>query len=124
MKRIFIIFLVISTFLTGCSLENEIRIYPGDVEIESINMNTVPDGFIHMPHFSEEDITKIAKATVEQNATIYERASGIYFYVRKDNKLYKFEIFNKANLIDFDHYRNIFLYDNTWIKKDEHERLE
>ena len=123
MKRIFFIFLLIATLLTGCSLDNEIRIYSGD--IKSVNRYTMSEGNIRVPRFSETEIVEIAKVTVEQNAPIYEGYSGsITCYVKKDNKLYKFAILNKENIKEFNQARNTFLYDTTWLKKEEFGRAE
>ncbi len=123
MKRTFFIFLVIATLLTSCSMENEIRIYPGDVR--NVDRFTMSEAFIHVPRFSETEIIEIAKVTVEQKATIYEGwFDSRSFYVRKDNNLYEFRIFNKENIKEFDHARNTFLYDTTWLKKDGFGRTE
>ena len=122
MKRAFFIFLVIATLLTSCSFENEIRIYSGDVK--SVDRFPMQEAFISVPRFSETEIIEIAKVTVEQNVIIYYGFDNVYFYVRKDNKLYKFIIFNRENRKEFDHARNTFLYDNTWLKKDGFGRTE
>lgn len=122
MKRAFFIFLVIATLLTSCSFENEIRIYSGDVK--SVDRFTMQEAFISVPRFSETEIIEIAKVTVEQNVIIYYGFDNVYFYVRKDNKLYKFIIFNRENRKEFDHARNTFLYDTTWLKKDGFGRTE
>lgn len=123
MKRAFFIFLVITTLLTSCSMENEIRIYPGDVK--NVDRFTMSEASIHVPRFSETEIIEIAKVTVEQKVTIYEGWSGgLSFYVRKDNNLYKFGIFNKENIKEFDQARNTFLYDTTWLKKEGFGRVE
>lgn len=122
MKRTFFIFLVIATLLTSCSMDNEIRVYPGDVK--SVDRFTMSEAFISVPRFSETEIIEIAKVTVEQNVIIYYGFDNVYFYVRKDNKLYKFIIFNRENRKEFDHARNTFLYDTTWLKKDGFGRTE
>lgn len=122
MKRAFFIFLVIATLLTSCSMDNEIRVYPGDVK--SVDRFTMQEAFISVPRFSETEIIEIAKVTVEQNVIIYYGFDNVYFYVRKDNKLYKFIIFNRENRKEFDHARNTFLYDTTWLKKDGFGRTE
>lgn len=121
MKRTFFIFLLIATFLTGCSVNNKIRIYSGDVEV---NRYTEPEGVIHRPRFSEEEILEIAKVTVEQNVKVCERVNKVYFSVKKDNKLYDFEIVNKDNIKEFNHARNTILYDTTWLKKDGFGRAD
>lgn len=122
MKRAFFIFLVVATLLTSCSMENEIRIYSGDVK--SVDRFTMSEAFIHVPRFSETEIIEIAKVTVEQTVTIYGGFNNDYFYVRKDNKLYKFVICNKENRKEFDQARNTFLYDTTWLKKEGFGRVE
>ena len=123
MKRTFFIFLLIATLLTGCSFENEIRIYSGDVK--NVDRFTMSEASIHVPQFSETEIVEIAKVTVEQNVPIYEGFFDSFsFYVKKDNKLYKFTILNKENIRDFDYARNKFLYDTTWLKKDGFGRAE
>lgn len=121
MKRTFFIFLLIATFLTGCSVNNKISIYPGDVEV---NRYTEPEGVIRIPRFSEEEILEIAKVTVEQNVKVCEWANKVYFSVRKDNKLYDFKIVNKDNIKEFNHARNTILYDSTWLKKDGFGRAD
>lgn len=121
MKRTFFIFLLIATFLTGCSRANEIRVYPGDVKV---NRCTEPEGVIHKPRFSEEEILEIAKVTVEQNVKVYEWANKVYFSVRKDNKLYDFKIIDTDNVKGFVQARNTILYDNTWLKKDGFGRAD
>lgn len=121
MKRTFFIFILIATFLTGCSVNNKIRIYPGDVEV---NRYTEPEGVILIPRFSEEEILEIAKVTVEQKASVCEWANKVYFSVRKDNKLYDFKIVNKDNIKEFNHARNTILYDSTWLKKDGFGRAD
>jgi hypothetical protein len=103
-------------------MENEIRIYPGDVK--NVDRFTMSEASIHVPRFSETEIIEIAKVTVEQNVIIYYGFDNVYFYVRKDNKLYKFLIFNRENRKEFDHARNTFLYDTTWLKKDGFGRTE
>lgn len=122
MKRTFFIFLVIATLLTSCSMDNEIRVYPGDVK--SVDRFTMSEAFIRVPQFSETEIIEIAKVTVEQKVTIYGGFNNDYFYVRKDNKLYKFVICNKENRKEFDQARNTFLYDTTWLKKEGFGRAE
>ena len=122
MKRAFFIFLVVTTLLTSCSMKNEIRIYHGDVK--NVDKFTMSEAFISVPQFSETEIIEIAKVTVEQNVTIYYGFNDVYFYVRKDNKLYKFIIFNRENRKEFDHARNTFLYDTTWLKKEGFGRVE
>ena len=123
MKKAFFIFLVVATLLTSCSMDNEIRIYSGDVK--SVDRFTTSEAFIHVPRFSETEIIEIAKVTVEQNVKVYEGVGGRQsFYVRKDNKLYEFVILNKENIKEFDHARNTFLYDTTWLKKDGFGRAE
>lgn len=122
MKRTFFIFLVVATLLTSCSMENEIRVYPGDVK--SVDRFTMSEAFIRVPQFSETEIIEIAKVTVEQKVTIYGGFNNDYFYVRKDNKLYKFVICNKENRKEFDQARNTFLYDTTWLKKEGFGRAE
>lgn len=121
MKRTFFIFLLIATFLTSCSRANEIRIYPGDVEVKRY---TKPEGVILIPRFSEEEILEIAKVTVEQKALVYEWVNKVYFSVRKDNKLYDFKIANKDNIKEFNHAINTILYDSTWLKKDGFGRAD
>lgn len=121
MKRTFFIFLLIATFLTSCSGANEIRIYPGDVEV---NRYTEPEGVIHRPRFSEAEIFEIAKVTVEQNVKVCEWVNKVYFSVRKDNKLYEFKIVNTDNIKEFNHARNTILYDSTWLKKDGFGRAD
>lgn len=122
MKRAFFIFLVVATLLTSCSMENEIRIYSGDVK--SVDRFTMSEAFIHVPRFSETEIIEIAKVTVEQNVTVYSGFNDVNFYVRKDNKLYKFVIFNRENMKEFDQARNTFLYDTMWLKKEGFGRVE
>jgi hypothetical protein len=123
MKRAFFIFLVVATLLTGCSMKNEIRVYSGDVK--NVDKFTMSETFISVSRFSETEIIEIAKVTVEQKATIYEGwFDSRSFYVRRDNNLYKFGIFNKENIKEFDHARNTFLYDTTWLKKDGFGRTE
>ena len=122
MKRVFFIFLVVATLLTSCSMKNEIRIYPGDVK--NVNRYTMSEAFISVPRFSETEIIEIAKVTVEQKATIYGGFNNDYFYVRKDNNLYKFVICNKENRKEFAQARNTFLYDTTWLKKEGFGRAE
>lgn len=121
MKRTFFILLLIATFLTSCSVNNKIRIYPGDVEV---NRYTEPEGVIHIPRFSKEEILEIAKVTVEQNVKVCEWANKVYFSVRKDNKLYEFKIVNTDNIKEFNHARNTILYDSTWLKKDGFGRAD
>ena len=121
MKRTFFIFLLIATFLTGCSKANEIKIYSGDVEV---NRYTEPEGIIHIPRFSEEEILEIAKVTVEQKASVCEWANKVYFFVRKDNKRYDFKIIDTDNVKDFIQARNTILYDSTWLKKDGFGRAD
>lgn len=112
---------MIATFLTGCSRANEIRVYPGDVKV---NRCTEPEGVIHKPRFSEEEILEIAKVTVEQNVKVYEWANKVYFSVRKDNKLYEFKIIDTDNVKGLVQARNTILYDNTWLKKDGFGRAD
>lgn len=121
MKRTFFIFLLIATFLTSCSRANEIKIYSGDVEV---NRYTEPEGVIHMPRFSEEEILEIAKVTVEQKVKVCEWANKVYFSVKKDNKLYEFKIIDTDNVKDFIQARNTILYDSTWLKKDGFGRAD
>lgn len=121
MKRTFFIFLLIATFLTSCSRANEIRVYPGDVEVKRY---TEPEAVIHRPRFSEEEILELAKVTVEQNVKVCEWANKVYFSVRKDNKLYEFKIINTDNVNGFVQARNTILYDNTWLKKDGFGRAD
>lgn len=122
MKRAVFIFLVIATLLTSCSMENEIRVYSGDVK--SVDRFTMSEAFISVSRFSETEIVEIAKVTVEQNVKVYEGINSFSFYVRKDNKLYHFIIFNRENRKEFYHARNTFLYDTTWLKKERFGRVE
>ena len=121
MKRTFFIFLLVSTFLTGCSKANEIKIYSGDVEV---NRYTEPEGIIHIPRFSEDEILEIAKVTVEQKVSVYERVNKVCFSVRKDNKHYDFKIVNTDNIKEFKQIRNTILYGSTWLKKDGFGRAD
>lgn len=121
MKRAFFIFLLIATFLTSCSIPNEIRTYSDGVEA---NRYTEPEGVIRIPWFSEEEILEIAKVTVEQNVKVCVFINKVYFSIRKDNKLYEFKIIDTDNVKDFIQARNTILYDSTWLKKDGFGRAD
>ena len=108
--------------LNNLSANYEVCLVCGDVK--SVDRFTMSEAFISVSRFSETEIVEIAKVTVEQNVKVYEGINSFSFYVRKDNKLYHFIIFNRENRKEFYHARNTFLYDTTWLKKERFGRVE
>lgn len=112
MKRFFYVFLAV-LFLTGC--KNQIYVYSGDVDYIS---RITPCECRIETNMTEKEITELSKTAVEQGSVLVQLIGGYQVDVRKDDKLYRFEICNKKDAKLLVKTWNYFRYQETWLKKD------
>lgn len=115
MKKLFYVFLTV-LLLTSC--KNHIYVYSGDVK--EITRLTICECSISTV-MSEDDIIELARVAVEQGSRLGEMIGGTSVEVRKDNKLYRFEIYDKKDRALLNKTWNHFRYQKTWLRKDNPE---